>query len=382
MPAAAGRMRPLRTDHWPVLGLPGRAAFVTIRRNGTRPDVLRVSGNWGSSGSSAPRGGDVAELPIGRIPLGGAGRKAAIGSPPAGPPATWRCRAKSGDRFTTSRAAGHGGPDASRRPSAAEAGADRGRATTDRRKPQVPGDGARLRHQKLAIEMLILCLAVGKVPTVRNCIRPSLGGLTRLEAPLPETSAELVSPAFAACVPSARFFEGSDPPSRRPAGRAPHPDAPSAAGHAGAGREYSRQPRAAPSDGQVAGGGLARRQNGRRPHPVDGDGLRPERGWRQRPPLRARSWGPGRHVQQRARAGDRCPGGDVRPCLAWRPGSLPRIPWSTACTRPGHRPMNHAVHRPSPAEASDSAQRRAWYQVLGDADRPVSGRPVEPARTK
>jgi hypothetical protein len=188
-------------------------------------------------------------------------------------------------------------------PTATEAGADRGRAITDHRKPQVPGDGARLRHQKLAIEMLILCLAVGKVPTVRNCIRPSLGGLTRLEAPLPKTSAELASPAFAACVPSARFFEGSDPPSRRPDVRAPRPDAPSAAGHAGAGREYGRQPRAAPSDGQVVGDGLARRHNGCRPHPVDGDGLGlsgdggrgrlfgPDRG------------GAGRHVQQRARAG-------------------------------------------------------------------------------
>lgn len=300
----------------------------------------------------------MAELPIRRIPLGDPDGKRGR-SPPA-------------------RAAGHSGPMPVGWPSAAQAGTDRGRATTDHRKPQVPGDGARLCHQKLAIEMLILCLAVGKVPTVRNCIRPSLGGLTRLEAPLPETSAELASPAFAACVPRARFFEGSDPPSRRPDVRAPHPDAPSAAGHAGAGREYGRQPRAAPGDGQVVGDGLARRHYGRRRHSVDGGGLglsgNGGRGRRSGPDR----GGQGGNVQQRARAGERCPGGDVRPCPAGRPGSLPRIPWSIACRRPGHRPMNHAVRRPSPAEASDSARRRAWYQVLVTPIGPLAVRRQSP----
>jgi hypothetical protein len=230
--------------------------------------------------------------------------------------------------------------------------------------------------------MLILCLAVGKVPTVRNCIRLPLGGLTRLEAPLSKTSVELANPAFAGCVPSARSFEGSDPPSRRPDGRAPHPDAPSAAGHAGAGREYGRQPRAAPSDGHVAGDGLAPRHDGRRPHPVDAGGLglsRDDGRGRLSGPDR---WGAGRHVQRHARAVDRCAGGDVRPCPTWRPGSLPRIPGQLYAPGPatGRWTMRSAV--PSPAEVSDSAQRWAWYQVPGDADRPVSGRPAEPARTK
>jgi hypothetical protein len=187
--------------------------------------------------------------------------------------------------------------------------------------------------------MLISCLAVGKVPTVRNCIQPPPGGLTRLEAPLPETSVELANPAFAACVPRARSFEDSGLPPRRRDDRGSYPDAPSAAGHAGGGREYGRQPRAAPSDRHVAGGGLAPRHDGRRRHPGHASGLglsgNGSRGCRFEPD----HWG---HSV--------IPGGTPEPGPApWRyPETVPHQAFRRLAVNPwrtlrGTRPVNHAV---------------------------------------
>lgn len=179
--------------------------------------------------------------------------------------------------------------------------------------------------------MLISCLTGGKVPTVRNCIQLPLGGLTRLEAPLPKTSVELANPAVAVCVPRASSFEDSDPPPRHTDGRAPRPDAPSTPRHAGGVRGYGHRPRAAPSDRHMTGDGLASHRDGRRRHSADTSGLG-------------------------------LSGNGGRACLS--------------------EPDLFGVGVPLPAEESDSAQWWAWCWIVGDADRPANSRPAESARTK